>query len=249
MTLFDDLILVLLTYMYIVLVIIIPVQLKKRNKISKFTARKTVHLLAGLSVLVTPFFTYPAFAIVIAGSLTVLVFFSSKESKVKKLKELYDSIGEEAEEQLKRKFLQGPFNYCLSITILITVFVIFAPNQLYFPMAGVLIMIVADTMASIVGKRYGKISLKLPWTGRRTVIGSLTMFSFSFLLSLGSFWYFGLFNPLTQIPLTWDIIILYAFITGLLATIIEILSPSTWDDLTVPICSTIIIYLLTFVYL
>ncbi len=249
MTLLQDLILVLLTYMYVVLTIIIPVQLKKRDKISKFTARKTIHLLAGLSILVTPFFTYPAFAIMIAGSLTVLVFFSSKESKVKTLKDLYNSIGEEAEEQLKRKFLQGPFNYCLSITILITIFVIFAPHQLYFPMAGILIMIIADTMASVVGKHYGKISLKLPWTGRRTVIGSTTMFVCSFLLSLGSFWFFGLYNPLTQIPLTWDIIVLYAFITALLATFIEILSPSTWDDLTVPICSTIIIYLLTFVYL
>ena len=31
---------------------------------------------------------------------------------------------------------------------------IFAPNQLYFPIAGILIMIIADTLASIVGKRY-----------------------------------------------------------------------------------------------
>ena len=244
MTLLNDLILVLLTYMYVILVIIIPVQLKKRDKISKFTARKTVHLLAGLSIMVTPFFTYPAFALLIAVPLTVLVYFSSKESKVELLKDLYDSIGEEAEEQLKRKFLQGPFNYCLSITILISVFVIFAPHQLYFPLAGILIMIIADTMASIIGKRWGKITIKLPWTGKRTVLGSTTMFTFSFLLSLGSFWFFGLYNPLTQIPLTWDIIVLYAFITAILATIIEILSPSTYDDLTVPLASTLIIYLL-----
>jgi phytol kinase len=227
----------------------IPVQLKKRDLISKFAARKIVHLFAGLSVLITPFFTYPYFAIVIAGSLTVLTFFATKESKVKPLKDLYDSIGEEEEEHLKRKFLQGPFNYCLSITILMTIFVIFAPHQLYFPIAGILIMIIADTMASVVGKRWGKIKIKLPWTSTRTVLGSLTMFGFAFLLCLGSFWYFGLFNPLTQKPLTWDIIVLYAFITALLATIIEVVSPSTFDDLTVPIGTTIIIYLLTFIYL
>ena len=249
MTILHDLIIVLLTYLYVVLTIIIPVQLKKRDKISKFAARKTVHLLAGLSILVTPFFTYPIFALLIAGPLTIVVFFSSKESKVELLKDLYDSIGEEEEEKLKRKFLQGPFNYCLSITILVSIFIFLAPHQLYFAMAGILIMIIADTMASIVGKRWGKIIIKLPWTGERTLLGSTTMFSFSFLLSLGSYWYFGLFNPLTQIPLTWDIIILYAFITALLATIIEILSPSTWDDMTVPICSTIIIYLLTFIHL
>ncbi len=249
MTLLNDLIIVLLTYVYVVLTIIIPVQLKKRDKISKFTARKTVHLLAGLAILVTPLFTYPAFALLIAGPLTILVFFSSKESKVELLKDLYDSIGEEEEEKLKRKFLQGPFNYCLSITILVAIFIFLAPNQLYFAMAGILIMIIADTMASVVGKRWGKITIKLPWTGKRTLLGSTTMFSFSFILSFGSYWYFGLFNPLTQIPLTWDIILLYSFITALLATIIEILSPSTWDDMTVPIGTTIIIYLLTFIYL
>jgi dolichol kinase len=249
MNLLQDLLLFFLTYVYVLITIIIPVQLKKRDKISKFTARKMVHLLAGLSILVTPFFTWPYFAVIIAGSLTALTYFSSKEAKVKTLKDLYDTIGEEAEEQLKRKFLQGPFNYCLSITILITIFVIFAPNQLYFPIAGILIMIIADTLASVVGKKYGRMGIKFPWTSRRTEIGSMTMFICSFLLSLGSFWFFGLFNPLTQNPLSWEIILLYAFITAILATLIELLSPSTWDDLTVPIGSTIIIYLLTFVYL
>ena len=244
-----DILIMLLTYGYIFLTIIIPVQLKKRDLISKFTARKMVHLCAGLSVLSTPFFTYPYFAILIAGSLTILTFFATKESKIKKLKELYDTIGEDAEEKLKRKYLQGPFNYCLSITILITVFVIFAPHQLYFPIAGILIMIFADTLASVVGKRWGRIKIKFPWTSSRTVLGSLTMFGCAFLVCIGSFWYFGYFNSLTQVPLTWDIIILYAFITAILATIIEILSPSTFDDLTVPIGTTIIIYLLTFIYL
>ncbi|MFX0070336.1 MAG: hypothetical protein ACFFAO_04520, partial [Candidatus Hermodarchaeota archaeon] len=116
--LLQDVFLVFLTYAYIMLTIVIPVQLKKRDKISKFTARKMVHLLAGLSVLSTPFFVWPYWAVVIAGSLTILVFFSSKESKVKKLKELYDTIGEEAEEKVG--YLQGPFHYCISILILVT---------------------------------------------------------------------------------------------------------------------------------
>ena len=111
------------------------------------------------------------------------------------------------------------------------------------------IMIIADTLASVVGKRWGRIKIKFPWTSARTVLGSLTMFGCAFLVCIGSFWYFGYFNPLTQVPLTWDIIFLYAFITAILATIIEILSPSTFDDLTVPIGTTIIIYLLTFIYL
>jgi len=242
-----DILFLLLAYGYVFLTIFIPVQLKKREVISKFAARKMVHLFAGLCVLITPFFTYPYFAIVIAGSLTVLTYFSSRKSKIKKLKELYESIGEEAEEKAGR--LKGPFNYCLSITILISIFVIFAPHQLYFPIAGILIMIIADTMASVIGKRWGFIKIKLPWTSTRTATGSLTMFGFSFILSFGSFWYFGYYHPLTQVPLTWEIIILYSLITAALATIIEILSPSTTDDLTVPIGCTLIMYLLVFFYL
>ena len=241
-----DLLLVLLTYAYIFLTIIIPVQLKKRDKISKFTARKMVHFLAGLSVLSAPFFILPHFVILIAGSLTVLTYLSSKESKVKQLKDLYDSISEEAEEKSGR--LMGPFFYCLSITLLMTIFVFLAPDQLYFPIAGILIMIVADTLASVVGKHWGRIKIHLPWTSTRTILGSVTMFGSAFLLCIGSFWYFGIFMTLTQKPLTWNIIILYSFITALVAMTIEIISPSTWDDLTVPIGSTIIIYLLTFIY-
>ncbi len=237
-----DFLLLLLTYAYIFLIIQIPVILKKKDLISKFTARKIVHFFAGLSVLITPFFNYPFFSIIIAGSLTILTFLSSKGSKVKKLKELYDSIGEEAEEKAGR--LMGPFFYCLSITTLMTIFVIFAPHQLYFPIAGILIMIVSDTLASVIGKRWGRIKIKFPWTRTRTLEGSLTMFGSAFLLSLVAFTYFGLINPLTQYPLTWSTIIIYSLVTSILATIIELLSPSIADDLTVPIGTTIIIYIL-----
>jgi len=241
----QDIILVLLTYTYVFMTILIPVQLKKRDKITKFTARKIVHLMAGLSVLSTPLYVWSWWSVVIAGSLTVLVLMSSKESKVKKLKELYDSIGEEAEEKVG--FLQGPFHYCLSILILVTIFVIFAPHQLYFPIAGILIMIISDTLASIVGKRWGTAQLKFSWTSPRTVQGSLTMFVSAFFLSLGSFYFFGVLNPVTQEVLTIELVFLYALITAILATLIEVISPSTWDDITVPIGTTFIIFLLTLI--
>ncbi|TFG03248.1 MAG: hypothetical protein EU540_00080 [Promethearchaeota archaeon] len=241
-----DMFMIAICYIYVFMMILIPVALKKKDKISKFTARKMVHLFAGLVVLFVPFFIWPIYAIFIALSLTLLVYFSSKESSVKQLRELYESIGEEAEE--KRGRLMGPLYYCISITILILVFVLLSPHQLYFPIAGILIMIIADTLASVVGKRWGRIKIKLPWTSTRTLLGSATMFGSAFLLCLGSFWCFGILMPLTQKPLTWNIIILYSFITALLATIIELISPSTLDDLTVPIGTTIIIYLLTLIY-
>ncbi|MFX1570463.1 MAG: diacylglycerol/polyprenol kinase family protein [Promethearchaeota archaeon] len=245
---FTDFGIVGLTFFYILLTIFIPLILYKKEKITKFAARKSVHMFAGLAVLSSPFYFWPFWPTIIAGTLTILVYFSSKESKVKQLKDLYDAISEEQEEGLKRAFLQGPFFYCLSITSLVLIFGIFARDRFYFPIAGVLIMIVADTLASVIGKRWGKISISLPWTNsKRTLEGSLTFFISAFLLCFLSFFLFGLLIPTFQEPLALPTILIYSLITSAIATIIELISPSTFDDLTVPIGSTLIIYLLTLI--
>jgi len=184
-----DLLLLLFTFIYVFATILIPVQLKKRGKITKFQARKTVHLLAGLAVLSAPHYTWSWWAVILAGSMTLLTLLSSKKSNVKQLKELYDSIGEEAEEKVG--YLQGPFHYCLSITILITFFVIVAPNQMFFAIAGILLMIISDTLASIIGKKYGKRKINLPWVNTtRSLEGSLAFFISGFFLVflLSLFW-------------------------------------------------------------
>ncbi len=244
-----DLLLMLLVYLYVFAMILLPMALKKKDKISKFIARKMVHFTAGLAVLSSPFFASPWFAVVVAGSLSVFTLLSSKKSKVKVLKELYDTIGEEQEEKVG--YLQGPFHYCLSITVLIAFFVIFAPDKLYFPIAGILIMIISDTLASLVGKNYGKIKIRLSWTNTtRTVEGSTTFFISAFILCFLSFLIFGLVIPMAQHPFNTLVdVLIVALVTSALATVIELISPSTWDDLLVPILSTLIIYLLSFIFL
>lgn len=243
---FTDLGIVGITFFYVLMTIFIPLILYKKEKISKFTARKAIHMFAGLAILSSPFYFWPFWSTIVAGTLTVFVYLSSKESKVKQLKDLYDAISEEQEEGLKRAFLQGPFFYCISITLLVFIFAIFAPDQFYFPIAGVLIMIFADTLASVIGKRWGKISLSLPWTNsKRTLEGSLTFFVIAFLVCYLSFFLFGTLIPTFQEPLPFTTILIYSIITSAISTLIELISPSTYDDLTVPIGSTIIIYLLT----
>jgi len=240
----SDLGIVGITYFYVILTIFIPLLLYKKEKISKFSARKAIHLSAGLSILSSPFFSWSFWPTIIAGTLTLFVYFSSKDSKVKQLKDLYDAISEEQEEGLKRAFLQGPFFYSLSITSLVFIFGLVAPEKFYFPIAGILVMIISDTLASIIGKRWGKISISLPWTNsRRTLEGSLTFFITAFPLCFLSFFLFGLLIPV-QKSLSFITILIYSLITSGSATIIELVSPSTYDDLTVPFGSTFIIYLL-----
>jgi phytol kinase len=239
-----DLVLVGIAYGYVALTIAIPVFLKKKNIISKFHARKIVHLFTGLIVLIVPFFIMPLFAVFIALSLAIVVYFSSRDSSVKQLQELYESIGEEAEEKSGR--LEGPFFYSVSITFLIAIFVLFAPDRLYFPICGILIMIISDTFASVVGKKYGKLKINIAYTGTvRTVEGSLTFFVSAFILCFAAFYFFGLLNPINQHELTIRTVVAYSFITSGVGTVIELLSPSTIDDLTVPIGTTMVIYLLS----
>jgi H+/gluconate symporter-like permease len=87
----SDLVLVGIAYGYVLVTIMIPVYLKKLNFISKFAARKVVHLFTGLVVLIVPFFNLPLIAVFIALSLTIMVYYSSRESSVKQLQELYES--------------------------------------------------------------------------------------------------------------------------------------------------------------
>ncbi len=244
MSILIDIILVMCAYLYVLTVILIPKYLKEKGKISKFAARKTVHLLAGLSIFVTPFLEFYWYSLIISGSMMLLTYLSSKESKVKQLKSLFDAIGEEAEE--KAGYLQGPFNYCLSIFILMLFFSIFAPTMFYFPISGILIMIISDTLASVVGKKYGKIKIKIKWTHtERTIIGSLTLFLTAFFLSFFSYLLFGVIIPTSQQVINIAQVIIFSFLTSIVATITELLSPSTYDDLTVPIITTLIIFLLS----
>ncbi len=244
MTILMDIILVICSYLYVLVVILIPKYLKEKEKISKFTARKSIHLLAGLSIFITPFLEFYWYSVIIAGSMMILTYFSSKESKVKQLKSLFDAIGEESEEKVG--YLQGPFNYCLSIFILMLFFSIFAPTRFYFPISGILIMIVSDTLASVVGKKYGKIKIKIKWTHtERTIIGSLTLFLTAFIVSFFAYLIFGTVIPTSQQVIDLPQVIIFSFLTSIIATITELLSPSTYDDLTVPIFTTLIIFLLS----
>jgi hypothetical protein len=63
-----------ITYFYVILTIFVPLMLYKKEKINKFTARKSVHLSAGLAVLSSPFFYWPFWPTIIAGTNIIRIF-------------------------------------------------------------------------------------------------------------------------------------------------------------------------------
>lgn len=237
----SDLLIMFLTGIYTILSILIPKYLKEKEIISKFTARKLIHSFSGLAVLVAPYLNYPLLAVFFAILMTTFMRFSSKKSKTKPLKQLFDAIGED--EELQLGYLQGPYSYCLAITILTFVFVFF-PDKFYIPISAILIMMYADVLAAFVGRKYGKHHINIPWVGnKRTLEGSTTFLVSSLILSTFSFFFFGQILPGNSIILSTGNVFLLSFLISFISTLLELISPSKYDDLIVPLGSTLIVSL------
>ncbi len=241
----SDILLLLGASLYVTLVVQVPVLLKRHERVSKRTAREIVHALAGLSVLTLPHFHSLAFPLSLAVAGVLLTFLSRPNSKVGLLRDLYEAIGEPAEDSVG--YLQGPFHYALAITVLVAGFTAFAPQKLELAIAATLLMIVSDPLASGIGRRWGRIRWPMPWTGsERTLLGSTVFLVSAFLVCLvylsGSAQLGGFGAPLRPGDL-----FAYSVTAAAAGTVIEMLSPSQYDDLTVPIGSAAVMVFAGFV--
>lgn len=245
----SDLFYAFLALVYVLACVLIPKILQQKKKISKFAARKAVHFLAGLTIFVTPYLTIPWFAVAIASIMTIVTYKSSKHSSSEAFKGLYAAIGEEAEEA--KGYLQGPFHYALAITLLISAFaVVFQATGLslfYLPIAGILVMVISDTLASVIGRKWGKHEIHVPWIKtKRTLEGSLAFLVSGWLLCFFAFGVFGVFLPGYSIRLSLPNAMILSIVAAAIGSVVEVITPSTWDDITIPIATTAIISLLAF---
>ncbi len=102
--------------------------------------------------------------------------------------------------------------------------------------AGLLVMGFGDGFAGIVGQKFGKHRYKI-FNAEKSIEGSIAMFLFSF---LAVFLIFLIFSP----SFTWAKIISISLITALASTLVEAISIKNFDNLTVPIIASLIIYLM-----
>lgn len=238
----SDIILSLFTGIYVLASIIIPKILKEKGILSKYVARKMIHSFSGLAIFIAPYLNYPIIAAFLSLIMTILTRESKKKSKTKPLRDLFNAISED--EELEVGYLQGPFAYCLAITILMFIFTLF-PQRYYYPIAAILIMMFADTAASTVGRKYGKHYINVPWVGsKRTVEGSITFFIVALGVSFLSYGFFGNLLPGFSVVLTFPQILLLSLISSMLSTLLELISPSKYDDLIIPLGTTLLISLL-----
>jgi dolichol kinase len=204
------------------------VLLFKKGKLSKYFVRKFVHTAAGLTILTIPFLSTPIISLIISGFATIFLRVINNKSRIQLIRDVYNTLAEE--EELELGYLQGPFGYSLAITVMTFIYVLF-PAHVGIIVTSIFIMIFADTMAGIIGRKYGKHKIVLfNKIQKRSIEGSFIMFLFSFLISISIFL---LMNSYKEI-------FLIAIVTSIVATAIEMLSPSKWDDLAIPIGTSLI---------
>lgn len=239
MLILADLYLLIISGIYVLISWAIPIYLVKNKKVTKYWARKFVHTFSGLSVFVIPYLNYPELAFILSVFIALVMYFATGNNF---LKPLYNSLAEK--EELHLGYLQGPFAYALAIAVLM-VFTIFLQGREYFIIAAVLVMVFADTAASIIGSKYGKHKISIPYIGnKRTIEGTVTFFIVSLVVSFITYYFVGYYNPGNSIPLSLNLIFILTFTTAFLGSLLELLSPSKWDDLLVPIGTVVTLILI-----
>jgi phytol kinase len=241
----NDFLVLGIAFVYVILVLAIGEIFKRKlNKTSEFT-RKIIHIFAGFSVYTVLFFDHPWVANFVALTFVIILFLASPSSPVTALREMFGTM-ERTEEGKK---LWGPFYYAVSILVLTLIFTLSGLDMYYWVAAAPLTtMYLGDGLAPIIGKKYAKKFYTIIKGSKRSIIGSLTMFTAGFGGAILAMWFNGILAIEINFPLTpvliWDNILIYALIAAGLATIIELLTPLGLDNLTVPLLTTLVLSLI-----
>lgn len=133
------------------------------------------------------------------------------------------------------ELLRGPLYYVLVLIFCALVFWRESP----IGMVSVAMMCGGDGVADIMGRRFG--SSKLPHNQHKSWAGSISMFVFGFLISLGVLYYY---SSLGYLPLDWNSTFQRVAVVALVATMVESLpiTDKVDDNLSVPLATMLTAY-------
>lgn len=123
----------------------------------------------------------------------------------------------------------GTIYYAISI-LLVTIFSYLQADPM-IGAAGMLIMGYGDGLAAVVGKRFRSKEYKI-FGATKTIAGSITMYVVSLIISCIVFYIMGM-----------EYFIIKAFITAIIAALLEAVSVKGLDNISVPIMVTVLTYL------
>ena len=216
----SDWLALIISYVYVFAMIGIGEGLRKWRGYSTEFTRKLIHISVGLWAFGTVLlFEHWYFAIIPPLSFVILNYISYR-------RDIFKSV------ETGEKGNLGTVYFPISFVIIICLFWE-SPHLL---VASLMPMTWGDALAAILGRRYGQRKYSVLGS-TRSVEGSLAMFLFSWLATFLAL----LFLP----PLGWQVSVLYSLALAAFATLVEALSPWHIDNLTVPLLSAALLYLIT----
>lgn len=211
---------IVVSILFVFVVIAISSILTKLKVLSNEGSRKFIHV--GVSnwwIIAMIFFSSNIYAAIVPGLFVIVNYISYKKQVFK------------AMERDGSKNDLGTVYFALSLLIL--ALITFKNIEFsYIGALGILIMGYGDGLAAVVGVKYGKHKFKV-MGNEKSLEGSLTMFFFAFVVSVSLLY---IFNPIN--------VILFSLIIAIISTILEVLSTYGLDNLTVPLGTSLIYYLL-----
>ena len=228
-----DILGLLFSYVYAFGLLFVVESLGKRLSWSQSSTRKIIHIGAGMWVWgLVALFDHWYFGVFPFATFIILNYLFYK-------KQSFSQMDDE-------KSSPGTVYFAFSITVLFlflwrTDALI---DRVQIAIAATMAMTLGDAFAAIVGQKWGRGKYTISNT-TRTLSGSLAMFLFSF---------FGIFASLYLVPgsslsansavLSLHTVLLFSVITAFAATIFEAISPASTDNLSVPLLSGLILFLL-----
>ncbi len=223
-----DIVLVIVSYGYILGLITISGLLKEAWGISGKTSRKILHAMIGNLVIVMPFFKNSWTPLLIAAPFILVTYLAAPQSPLPKIRKNLGKLSDLTEEGHHL----GLILYSVSFTLLVILF----PERPDVIATGIFPMAYGDSTAAYLGQRFGKIKT---WNGK-TLEGSIVMFTvtlISIYVFMELFFSFFIGNIIQNIS--------HFVLVALVCTLVEALSPRGWDNFTVPILGALTFFMLS----
>ncbi|KAL2903959.1 Phytol kinase 1 chloroplastic [Bienertia sinuspersici] len=136
------------------------------------------------------------------------------------------------------ELLQGPLYYVMVLAFCAVVFWRDSPVGLL----SLAMMSGGDGIADIMGRNFG--SVKIPYNEDKSWVGSISMFLFGFLISLGMLYYFSALGYL-QLQLDWTSTAKKVAVVSIVATVVESLPIGKLidDNISVPLVTMVTAYI------
>ncbi|PSS05050.1 Phytol kinase [Actinidia chinensis var. chinensis] len=210
--------------------------LTQRNLMEQSLSRKLVHILSGLLFMACwPIFStstearYFASLVPLANCLRLVTHGLSLATD----EGLIKSVTREGKPE---ELLRGPLYYVLVLIVCVLVFWRESP----IGVISLAMMCGGDGIADIMGRRFG--SIKIPYNEKKSWAGSISMFIFGFLISMGMLYYF---SALGYFRLDWPRTMERVALISFVATFVESLSTTRTvdDNISVPLASMVMAFL------